>query len=84
MLSMLDNKTLTEQQLRCKDEVISILEEALKQSNIAGLSARKFDGQMQCDEITWLGWTVVNGTAEDVAFLINSRLPPNPLLGMFY
>ena len=83
MLLIPDENMLTVQQKEYKLEVILILDEALKQSNIDGLSARQCDDQIQCDDITWLGWTVVNGTAEDVATLIESKLPLNPLLGMF-
>ena len=84
MLLIPDENMLTVQQKEYKLEVILILDEALKKSNIDGLSARQCDDQIQCDDITWLGWTVVNGTTKDVASLINSRLPPDPLLGMFY
>ena len=30
---------------------------------------------------SWLGWTVINGTANDVAALVRSKQPFDPLLG---
>ena len=54
----------------------------MKQSNSNGLSDLKPDRESDDNSLTWLGWTVVNGSAEDVAALISSRQPFDPLLGI--
>ena len=65
------------QKQKNKHEVIEILKTLLKQSNSKGLSS-----SVDLMDITWLEWTIVNGTAQEVAILIESRLPPDPLTGM--
>ena len=71
------------------DEVHEILDTFLKQSNSIGLSDLKPDRESDDNSLTWLGWTVVNGSAEDVVVLIKSkseqdgaRLVADPLMGM--
>ena len=76
MTSILDKEELNAKQNENKAEVIQILETFLKQSNSNGLDVSTLDVS------TWLGWTVVNGTAHDVKDLISSKLPPDPLMGM--
>ena len=78
MTSILDKEELNAKQNENKAEVIQILEMFLKQSNSNGLDVSTFDQ----DCFSWLGWTVVNGTAHDVKDLISSKLPPDPLMGM--
>ena len=80
MMSILDKEKPSAEQKKNKVEVIKILKTLLKQSNSNGLndstSHRELDG------LSWLGWTVANGTAHDVKDLISSKLPPDPLMGM--
>ena len=76
MMSILDKKELSAKKKENKAEVIQILKTILKQSNSNGLDVSTLDVS------TWLGWTVVNGTAHDVKDLISSKLPPDPLMGM--
>ena len=78
MTSILDKEELSAKQKENKTEVIQILETFLKQSNSNGLDVSTFDQ----DGFSWLGWTVVNGTAHDIAALIKSKQPYDPLLGM--
>ena len=78
MMSILNKEELTAKQKENKAEVIQILETFLKQSNSNGLDVSTLDQ----DCFSWLGWTVVNGTAHDVKDLISSKLPPDPLMGM--
>ena len=78
MMSILDKEELRTKQNENKAEVIQILETFLKQSNSNGLDVSTLDQ----DGFSWLGWTVVNGTAHDVKDLISSKLPPDPLMGM--
>ena len=78
MISILEKKELSTKQNENKAEVIKILETFLRQSNSNGLDVSTLDQ----DGFSWLGWTVVNGTAHDVKDLISSKLPPDPLMGM--
>ena len=80
MMSILDKEKLSLQQKENKVEVIKILETFLKQSNSHGFGVPTSDQEV--DALSWLGWTVVNGTAHDVKNLINSKLPVDPLMGM--
>ena len=80
MMSILDKEELITKQNENKAEVIQILEALLKQSNSNGLGVSASDREL--DGFSWLGWTVVNGTAHDVKDLISSKLPPDPLMGM--
>ena len=79
MMSIIDKEELSEEQKQNKAEVIQILETLLRQPNSKELSFPTSDQEL--DGISWLGWTVVNGTAHDVKDLINSKLPPDPLMG---
>ena len=76
MMSILDKEELRTKQNENKAEIIQILETFLKQSNSNGLDVSTLDVS------TWLGWTVVNGTAHEVEDLIRSKLPLDPLIGM--
>ena len=78
MMSILDKEKLSLEQKENKFEVIRILETFLKQSN--GMSVPISDQEVGCS--SWLGWTVVNGTAHDVEDLIRSKPPVDPLMGM--
>ena len=80
MMSIIDKEELSTQQNENKAEVIQILETFLKQSNSNGLDVSRLDQEF--DGFSWLGWTVVYGTAHDVKDLISSKLPPDPLMGM--
>ena len=88
MMSLLDEEKLDAKQIENKLEVIQILKCFLKQSNIMGFSVSISD-QEQLKEIndtkhfSWLGWTIANGPADDVASLIKSKLPDDPLLGLY-
>ena len=82
MMSILDKEKLTGKQQENKLEVIKILGEFLKQSNSNGLLVPTWDREIDdINGISWLGWTVINGTAHDIAALIKSRQPYDPLLG---
>ena len=84
MMSILDKERLTGEQQKNKLEVITILGRFLKKPNSKGLSVPTWDREIDDDGMlpfSWLGWTVLNGTAEDVAALIGSRQPYDPLLG---
>ena len=81
MMSILDQGKLSGSQKRNKLEVITILGKFLKQQNSNGLSVPTWDREIDNNGFSWLGWTVVNGTAEDVAALIKSKQPYDPLLG---
>ena len=80
MMSIMDKKKLSLEQKENKVEVIKILEKFLKQSNSKGL--RLSTSYQKIGRLSWLGWTVVNGTAHDVKDLISSKLPVDPLMGM--
>ena len=82
MMSTLGKEKLTAKQEENTFEVMKILETFLKKSNSAGLSDTS-DRETDYNNLTWLGWTVVNGTANDVAALIKSKLTDDPLLGMY-
>ena len=81
MLSVLDKEKLTAKQQKNKLEVIRILGRFLKQSNAKGLIVPTWDREIIGKGFSWLGWTVVNGTADDIAALIESKQPFDPLLG---
>ena len=81
MMSILDKEQLDEEQQKNKLEVITILGKFLKRSNKDGLSVATWDREIDDNGFSWLGWTVVNGTADDVAALIRSKQPYDPLLG---
>ena len=81
MMSILDQGKLSGSQKRNKLEVITILGKFLKQQNSNRLSVPTWDREIDNNGFSWLGWTVVNGTAEDVAALIKSKQPYDPLLG---
>ena len=80
MMSILDNEKLTGEQQKNKLEVITILGKFLKKSNSKGETEPTWDREDE-DLFSWLGWTVVNGTAADIAALIKSKQPYDPLLG---
>ena len=82
MMSILDKENLTGEQQKDKLEVIKILGQFLKKSNSKGLSVPTWDREIDDNGFSWLGWTVVNGTAHDIAALIKSKQPYDPLLGM--
>ena len=82
MMSILDKEKLTDKQQENKLEVIKILGQFLKKSNSKGLSVPTWDREIDDNGFSWLGWTVVNGTAHDIAALIKSKQPYDPLLGM--
>ena len=81
MMSILDKEQLEGKRKENKLEVITILGKFLKQSNSKGLSVPTWDREIDDNGFSWLGWTVVNGTADDVAALIKSKQPYDPLLG---
>ena len=90
MMSILDKERLTGEQQKKKLEVITILGEFLRKPNSEGLSVPTWDREMYDDGMvpsdgmlpfSWLGWTVQNGTAEDISALIESKQPYDPLLG---
>ena len=85
MLSILDRQQLTGEQLKKKHEVIKILGEFLRKPSSKGLVVPTWDREMDPRKIdngfSWLGWTVMNGTADDVVALIRSKQPYDPLLG---
>ena len=85
MLSILDKQQLTAKQLKKKHKVIKMLGEFLRKPNSEGLVVPTWDREMDPRDIdngfSWLGWTVMNGTADDVAALIRSKQPYDPLLG---
>ena len=81
MMSILDKQQLTDEQLRKKHEVITILGIFLKLPNSDGLIVPIWDRERDDNSYSWLGWTVMNGTAMDVAALIRSKQPYDPLLG---
>jgi len=77
MMSILDKENLDDKRKEKKLKVIEILGEFLRKPN----SVPTWDRERDDNAFSWLGWTVVNGTAEDVAALIASRQPFDPLLG---
>ena len=82
MNSILDKEKLTGEQQKNKLEVITILGKFLKESNAKGLGVvPTWDREIDDNGFSWLGWTVVNGTAHDIAALIKSKQPYDPLLG---
>ena len=84
MMSILDKERLTGEQQKNKLEVITILGRFLKKPNSKGLSVPTWDREIDDDGMlpfSWLGWTVRNGTAFDIAALIKSKQPYDPLLG---
>ena len=86
MLSILDRQQLSGEQLKKKHEVIQILGEFLRKTrSYTGLVVATWDREMDPRDIdngfSWLGWTVMNGTADDVVALIRSKQPYDPLLG---
>ena len=82
MMSILDKENLTGKQLENKHKVITILGEFLRKPNSDGLVVPTWDRERDDNAFSWLGWTVVNGTAKDVEALINSKQPYDPLLGI--
>ena len=80
MMAILDKQQLTGEQLKNKLEVITILGNFLRRSNNRGLYVPTWDREID-NGFSWLGWTVMNGTADDVAALIKSKQPYDPLLG---
>ena len=81
MMSILNKQNLNKKQKENKLEVIKILGEFLRKPN-NGEVVPTWDRERDDNAFSWLGWTVVNGTAEDVAALISSKQPFDPLLGM--
>ena len=77
MMSILDKENLTGERKENKLKVIKILGEFLRKSE-----SLTWDRERDDNAFSWLGWTVVNGTAEDVAALISSKQPFDPLLGI--
>ena len=82
MMSILDKQNLTGKEKENKLEVIKILGKHLRKPNSEGLVVPTWDRERDDNAFSWLGWTVVNGTADDVAALIESKQPFDPLLGM--
>ena len=90
MMSILDKENLTGERKEKKLKVIKILGEFLRKptkiyTNSEGLKevfVPTWDRERDDNAFSWLGWTVVNGTADDVAALIESKQPFDPLLGM--
>ena len=82
MMSILDKEKLNDEQQQNKLKVITMLGQFLKKSNSNGLSVPTWDREIDDNGFSWLGWTVVNGTAHDIAALIESKQPYDPLLGM--
>ena len=85
MMSILDKEKLTGEQQKKKLKVITILGQFLKKSSEYGNKGVPiWDREIDDDGMlpfSWLGWTVQNGTAEDIAALIMSKQPYDPLLG---
>ena len=84
MMAILDKEKLTGEEKEKKLEVITILGKFLRKKNSDGLRIPTWDREIDDNGFSWLGWTVVNGTAEDVAALIKSKQPYDPLLGKIY
>ena len=82
MMSILDKENLTGERKENKLKVIKILGEFLRKSNSPSGGCPTWDRERDDNAFSWLGWTVVNGTAEDVAALISSTQPFDPLLGI--
>ena len=80
-MSILDKQKLTDEKQQNKLKVITILGRFLKEPNESGLSVPTWDREIAGKCFSWLGWAVVNGTAHDVAALIESKQPYDPLLG---
>ena len=83
MMSVLDKEKLTGEQQKNKLEVITILGQFLRKPDRRGLIVPKWDREIGDKGFSWLGWTVLNGTAADIAALIKSKQPYDPLLGRF-
>ena len=83
MMSILDKERLTGEEQKNKLKVITILGKFLRKSKNTprGLSFPTWDREIDDDGFSWLGWTVLNGTAFDIAALIESKQPYDPLLG---
>ena len=84
MMSILDKENLTGDQQKKKLKVITILGQFIKKSSFKGYGDQIWDREIDDNGMlpfSWLGWTVKNGTAEDVAALIKSQQPYDPLLG---
>ena len=91
MLSILNKQQLTDNQLENKLKVITILGEFLRKSDSSPYVVPTWDREIWDREnagdrevgngFSWLGWTVMNGTADDVVALIRSKQPYDPLLG---
>ena len=79
-MAILDKEKLAPEQQKKKLEVIQILGEFLRKPNNEGI-VPTWDRERDDNAFSWLGWTVVNRSAEDVAALIKSRQPYDPLLG---
>ena len=84
MMAILDEEKLTGQQQKNKLEVITILGKFLKKTESNGLFVPTWDRENDDNSFSWLGWTLVNGTAEDAAALIKSKQPFDPLLGKHF
>merc|ERR1712180_558538 len=85
MNSILDKEKLPEEsdQKKKKLEVIKILGEFLRKPNSeTKLTVPTWDREIDDNGFSWLGWTVVNGSADDVAALISSKQPYDPLLAI--
>ena len=80
MMNILDKQNLTDEQKQHKLEIIKILGKFSRAKN-GGLFVSTWDRERDDNACSWLGWIVVNGTADDVAALIESKQPFDPLLG---
>ena len=80
-MAILDKENLTGQQQKNKLEVITILGKFLKKTGSNRVFVPTWDREIDDNGFSWLGWTVVNGTGHDVAALIKSKQPFDPLLG---
>ena len=84
MMSILDKEKLTGEHQCKKLEVIQILGEFLRDTARLELRQVAWDREVQGNQgYSWLGWTIVNGTANDVVSLIKSKQPYDPLLCEF-
>ena len=83
MMSILDKEKLNGPELENKLKVIKMLGEFLRKPNSERLNVPTWNREIDDNGFSWLGWTVVNGTADDVAALISSQQPFDPLLGTF-
>ena len=53
------------------------MEDFLRQSKSV-----EWDREVPNGGFSWLGWTVLHGTTEDIVAIIKSKQPYDPLLGM--